>query len=133
MRAQSLATRGGEPWHGQRLVKQCFRYAILAVLLDILGRDRGLCSIFGVLGGCPPELLVHNAETSRQLIAVRVVVADEKGRLAIAGYELGDIHGRVVAEERCSCGDAAHVEGYQLASCPSALPSQSETQVMARP
>lgn len=33
----------------------------------------------------------------------------------------------------CNGGDAAHVEGHQLASCPPVLPSQSESQVTARP
>lgn len=92
-------------------------HVILAVLADILGRHRRLCCVFGILGSGPSELLVHNAKTSRQLVAVRVVVADQECRLAVFGDELGDVHGCravvVVVGERLqrwgcgSCGGAS--------------------------
>ena len=48
---------------------------------------------------------------------VGIIIADEKRRLPVVGHELGDIHGRAAGVE-CNCGDAADVEGHQLASYP---------------
>lgn len=69
---------------------------ILNVLCNILGGHRGLCSIFGVFGGRPPKLLLHNAQPPGQLGAVGVVVAQQEGGLAVRGDILGDVHGGVV-------------------------------------
>jgi hypothetical protein len=66
---------------------------LLDVLAHVLGGDGGLCSIFGILGGGPPELLLHNAEATRHLGAVGAVVAEQEGRLAELTDELGDVHG----------------------------------------
>lgn len=99
MRARSLAGEDEEPWIGQRVAGQLFGRAILAVLLDLLSGHWCLRSIFGILGGRPPKLLVHDAEASGQLVAVGVVVADEKGRLAVGSDKLGDVHGGVVGRD----------------------------------
>jgi hypothetical protein len=66
---------------------------VLNILRNILGGDWGLCSIFGILGGGPPELLLHDAEAARDLGVVGAVVAQQEGRLAEAGDKARDIHG----------------------------------------
>jgi hypothetical protein len=75
---------------------QCVR--ILNVARDVCGGDRGLCSIFGVLGRGTAELLLHDADAARDLGAVGAVVAQQEGGLAEVADELGDVH---FGQRRC--------------------------------
>jgi hypothetical protein len=74
------------------------RTSILNIARDIGSGDGGLCSIFGVLGGCTAELLLHDADAARNLGAVGAVVAQQEGGLAELADEFGDVH---LGQRRC--------------------------------
>ena len=92
-----LVQIGGEGGGGTFVVSNCNHTQpslyTLDVLRNILGRYRGLCSIFGIFGRGSSQLLLHDAQSAGQLGAVGAVVAQEEGGLAVLDDVLCDIHG----------------------------------------
>lgn len=67
--------------------------SLLCVPSHILGGHGRLCCIFRIFGSRAAQLLPHNPQAARQLLAVCAVVADQEGLLPVLCDESGDIHG----------------------------------------